>query len=100
MFKVSRGLSPEIVNELFQFREQIPYELRQRPKCQIRWVYSVFSGTESLKFSGLKVWALVPNEIKQSLGKFRNAIKQLNLHPVLADYAKDIFIGFGSFKKK
>ena len=30
MFKVSRGLSPEIVNELFQFREQIPYELRQR----------------------------------------------------------------------
>ena len=27
MFKVSRGLSPEIVNELFQFRKQIPYEL-------------------------------------------------------------------------
>ena len=25
MFKVSRGLSPEIFNELFQFREQIPY---------------------------------------------------------------------------
>ena len=35
MFKVSRGLSPEIVNELFQFREQIPYELRQRPQFQI-----------------------------------------------------------------
>ena len=30
MFKVSRGLSPETVNEFFQFREQIPYELRQR----------------------------------------------------------------------
>ena len=25
--KVSRGLSPEIVKELFQFRERIPYEL-------------------------------------------------------------------------
>ena len=24
IFKVSRGLSPKIVNELFQFREQIP----------------------------------------------------------------------------
>ena len=35
MFKVSRGLSPEIVNELFQFREQIPDELRQRPQFQI-----------------------------------------------------------------
>ena len=30
MFKVSRVLSPEIVNELFQLTEQIPYELRQR----------------------------------------------------------------------
>ena len=78
MFKVSRGLNPEIVNELFQFREQIPYQLRERPKCQIPWVHSVFSGTESLKFLGPKVWALVPNEMKQleSLGKFRNAIKQ------------------------
>ena len=39
MFKVSRGLSPEIVNELFQFRKQIPYELRQRSQFQIPWVY-------------------------------------------------------------
>ena len=78
MFKVSRGLSPEVVNELFQFREQIPYELRQRPQFQIPWVHLVFSGTESLKFLGPKIWALVPNEMKQleSLGKFRNAIKR------------------------
>ena len=48
MFKVPRGLSPEIVNELFQFRKQIPYELRQRSQFQIPWVHSVFSGTESL----------------------------------------------------
>ena len=39
MFKVSRGLRPETVNELFQFRGQVPYELRQRPKSQIPWVY-------------------------------------------------------------
>ena len=57
MFKVSRGLSPEIVNELFQFREQIPipYELRQRCQFQIPWVHSVFSGAESLKFLVPKV---------------------------------------------
>ena len=78
MFKVSRGLSPEIVNEFFQFREQIPYELRQRSQFQIPWVHPVFSGTESLKVLGPKVWALVPHEMKQleSLRKFRNAIKQ------------------------
>ena len=63
MFKVSRGLSPEIVNELFQLRKQIPYELRQRSQFQIPWVHSVFSGTESLKFLGPKVWGLVPDEM-------------------------------------
>ena len=67
-----------IVNELFQFREQIPYELRQRSQFQIPWVHPVFSGTENLKFLGTKLWAIVPDEMKQleSLAKFRNAIKQ------------------------
>ena len=62
MFNVSRGLSPENINELFQFREQISYELIQRLQFQIPWIHSVFSGTDSLKFVGPKVWALVPNE--------------------------------------
>ena len=53
MFKVSRGLSPNIVNELFQIREQ--NELRQRSQFQIPVVYSVFNGTESLKFLGAKI---------------------------------------------
>ena len=50
MFKVSRGVSPEIVNELFQFREQILYELRQKSQFQISLVHSVPSGRESLKY--------------------------------------------------
>ena len=72
------SVRPEVVNELFQFRGQISYELRQRPQFQIPWVHSFFSGTESSKFLRPKVWALFPNEMKQleSLGKFRNAIKQ------------------------
>ena len=67
IFKVSRDLSPEIVNELFQFREQIRYELRQRSQVQIPLVHSVFIGTKSLKFLGPKIWALVPNETKQKV---------------------------------
>ena len=51
MFKVSRGLSPEIVNELFQCREQISYELRQGSQLQIPWVHSVFGGTENAQDS-------------------------------------------------
>ena len=68
MFNISRGLSPKIVNELFQFREQISYELRQRFQIQIPSVYLVFSGIESLKILGPKIWTLGPNEM--SLGKF------------------------------
>ena len=77
MFKVSTGLNPEIVRELFQFREHIPYELRQRTRFQIPLVHSVFSCTETPKFLRPKIWALVPNEMKQleSLGKISNARK-------------------------
>ena len=76
--KFLRGLCPEIFNELFRFRKHISFELRQATQFQISWVHLAFSGTESLKFIGPKVWALVPNEMKQleSLRKFRNAIKQ------------------------
>ena len=52
----------EIANELFQFREEISHELRQRSQFQIAWVHSVFSGTEKLKFLGPKIWVLVPNK--------------------------------------
>ena len=51
--------------------------LRQRSQFQISLTNSPFSGSESLRFLGPKIWALVPNEIKEleSLRKFRNAIK-------------------------
>ena len=55
MFEVSRDLSPEIVDESFQYRKQIAYELRQRPQFQISSVLSVFRGTERLKFLGPKI---------------------------------------------
>ena len=102
MFKVSRGLNPEIVNELFQFREQLPYDLRQRSQFQIPWVHSIFSGTESLKFLGPKVWTLVPNEMKQlkSLEKLRNAIRQWKPTSCPCRLCKNIFIGLGFFKKR
>ena len=71
MFKVSRGLSLEIFNELFQFREQIPYELTQRPQFQTPWVHSVFSGA--------KIWApelyyITMLSLKQKISESLSAI--------------------------
>ena len=66
MFDFSRGLTPEIVNELFQFREPIPHEIRRKSQFQLPFIHLVFSGTENRKFLGPKIWALVPNEMKES----------------------------------
>ena len=52
MFKVSRGLSFEIVNELFQFREQISYKLRQRPQFQTPGFIQFLVVQKALSFLG------------------------------------------------
>ena len=47
---VSRGLSPEIINETFQFREEITYELRQGSRFLTPSVHSVFVIQKALNF--------------------------------------------------
>ena len=42
MFKVSKGLCPEFVKGFFQFRSEIPYNLRQRYQCHIPPVRTAF----------------------------------------------------------
>ena len=55
IFKVFSGWSPEII-KIFQFKDEVPYNLRQRSQ--------VFNDTGSIKFLGLKMCELVPDEIK------------------------------------
>ena len=77
MFKVSKGLCPEIVTGLFQFRNEIHYNLRQGSQFHIPPERTVFSGTESIKFLGPKIWELIPDEMKElgNLWEFKRAIK-------------------------
>ena len=77
MFKVSKGLCLGIVKGLFQFRNEIHYNLRQRSQFHIPPVRTVFSGTESIKFLGPKIWELIPDEMKrlEGLWEFKRAIK-------------------------
>ena len=65
MFKVSKGLCPETVKGLFQFRYDIPYNLRQRSQFHIPPVRTVFIGTESIKYLSPKIWELIPDEMKE-----------------------------------
>ena len=72
-----KDLSPEIMKGLFQFRNEIPYNLRHRSQFHIPSVRIVFSGTESIKFLGPKIWKIITDEMKEleSLWEFKREIK-------------------------
>ena len=53
MFKIFKNLSPDIVREIFQ-EISVPYNLRSDNNFASRHVNSVYHGTESLSFWGLK----------------------------------------------
>ena len=58
MFKVSKGLCLKIVKGWFQFKYDIPYNLRQRSQFHIPSVRTVFSGTESIKYLGPNLYQM------------------------------------------
>ena len=74
MFKVYRNISPPIVRQLFQLRNN-DYNLRQFSQFDLPNVKSVFCGTESISFLGLKIWNIVPNEFKKKTSSY--AFKKL-----------------------
>ena len=78
MYKVTNGLSPEIMNEIFQIREEPRYNLRYTSQFTIPPIHSVYSGRESVSYIGPKIWELTPTAFKQinSLSGFKKAIKE------------------------
>ena len=64
MFKIHRGLSPEILRQIFVSKTS-SYSLHRNDTFEKRKVHSVYHGTESLSFIGPKIWDLVPVELKQ-----------------------------------
>ena len=97
MFKVSKGLCPEIVKGLFQFRNDVPYNLRQRSQFHIPPVRIDFSGTESIKYLGPKIWELIPDEMKEleSLWELKRAIKLWKSIFCPCRLCKQYFYGIG-----
>ena len=78
MFKVSNGLSPVLMNEIFKLRGERTYNLRILSQFYRPKVNSVYNGTESVSFLGPIIWDLVPNEPKDvaNLAAFKKAIKK------------------------
>ena len=78
MYKVTNGLSPKIMNEIFQIREESRYDLRYTSQFTIPPIHSVYNGRESVSFMAHKIWKLIPPAFKQikTLSGFKIAIKE------------------------
>ena len=72
MYHVVHSVSPEIMKEVFKFRQDSRYNL---------WspiVNTVYNGSETVLFMGPKIWELNPTQIKKliSMNDFKKAIKK------------------------
>ena len=75
--KVKKGVSPTIMNEIFQFFENPVYELSSGVHLPSRNSRTTFFGTESIMNLGAQLWNMVPENIKSSelLNVFKSKIK-------------------------
>ena len=77
MFKVSKNLSPQLVTEIFEKRNNV-YDLRNPSDFVRPRIRSVFNGEESISYLGPKMWDIVPPELKalETVNAFKIEIKK------------------------
>ena len=102
MFKVSNGLSPVLMNDIFKLRGEQTYNLRKLSQFYRPKVNSVDNGTESVSFLGPKIWDLVPNELKDigNLAAFKKAIKKWSPEKCPCRLCKNCIRNVGFILKK
>ena len=79
MYKVSNGLSPTIVSNIFTQKNCHPYNLRLNSQFSRPLVRSVFHGTESISYLGpVVIWDILPDSYKNltNVSVFKNRIKK------------------------
>ena len=77
IYKVKKGISPTIMDEIFQFFENPVYELRSGVHLPSRNSRTVFFGTESIMNLGAKFWNMLTQNItsSESLNVFKSKVK-------------------------
>ena len=68
MFNVKNIFASEVMKKLFVPKTS-PYDIHNYNSLQKRTVNSALHITESVSYTGPKIWHLVPNEIEQSESK-------------------------------
>ena len=93
MFKVANGMSPDVMNEIFQLREESHYNLRYTSNFFIPLIHSVYHDSEYASYLGPKIWELIPPVIRQ-IKSFNGFKKERNENQLIAHvgFARYIFI--------
>ena len=65
--KIKNDLSTEIVSNIFTQRRKIHPSFRNTSDFQISFARTVYHGTENISYLGLKIWGIVPAEMKNSM---------------------------------
>ena len=78
LFKVYTKTSPEVMQEVFQIKDQGDYFLRNQRDFVIPTIKLVNYGLESIRFLGPKIWERLPNYLKkkESIENFKMTIKE------------------------
>ena len=66
MFKIKNDLSPEIMTELFEQRNEHHYNLRNNVHFIAPQIRTVYHGSESISFLGPRIWNILPDRLKNA----------------------------------
>ena len=77
MYKIKNDLSPLIVTELFEQRNE-HYNLRKNSQFTIPPIRTMYHGSESISFLGPKIWNVLPDRLKNvnTIEAFKMKIKK------------------------
>ena len=66
IFKVKNSLSPIIMHEVFNFQENVSYNLRKGIHLANRNIRTAHFGTDVISGSGTNLWKLISDKIKHA----------------------------------
>ena len=78
MCKVKNAIAPMITANVFCPNPENHYNLHNHSDFRVPFARTVYHGTESISYQGLKIWDIVPAELKQnqSLNSFKKSIRK------------------------
>ena len=64
MYKLAKGISPTIMQEMFKFQNSSTYNLRSQNTFEIPFRNNGYNSTKSISYLGPNVWELVLDNLK------------------------------------